>query len=67
MAEIKVDWSQRITAAARDAEDARLRALRYLAKTDWLVLRAAEGGKPVPEDIRKAREEARAMASGGRK
>jgi hypothetical protein len=67
MAEIKVDWSQRVTATARDAEDARLRALRYLAETDWLVLRAADGGKPVPEDIRKAREEARRTASGGLK
>lgn len=35
-------------------------ALEYLASTDWMVLRAADGGKSVPEEIKQARAEARA-------
>lgn len=35
-------------------------ALAYLASTDWMVLRAADGGAPVPEDVRLLRAEARA-------
>ncbi len=35
-------------------------ALAYLASTDWVVVRASERGEPVPEDIKAAREAARA-------
>jgi hypothetical protein len=45
---------------ARAAEAAR----RYLAETDWMVIRAAETGKPVPEDVATARAEARRKLGG---
>jgi hypothetical protein len=61
---IKIDWTKRTTAAERDAEDAVLRARRYLAETDWMVVRAAEGAKPVPKDILAARAAARKTISG---
>ena len=35
-------------------------ALEYLASTDWMVVRAVEGGKPMSEDVKRARAEARA-------
>lgn len=34
-------------------------ARRYLASTDWYVIRLLETGVPVPEDISQMREEAR--------
>jgi hypothetical protein len=37
--------------------------LAYLASTDWYVIRAAEVGGPVPNDIGMARDEARARIS----
>lgn len=64
---IRVDWSKRRSAAQRDAEEAALRARRYLAETDWMVVRAAEeGGKPVPKDVLAARAAARKTISGER-
>lgn len=44
-------------AAARAAE-----ARAYLAATDWMVIRAAEGGPAVPPDIARARQAARQIA-----
>lgn len=41
--------------AIRNAE-----ARAYLAKTDWYVVRFAETGQAIPDDIRAARETARA-------
>jgi hypothetical protein len=35
-------------------------ALEYLASTDWMAIRASEGGKPMPEEVKQARAEARA-------
>ena len=35
-------------------------ALRYLASTDWYVVRMQETGKAVPTEVATAREEARA-------
>lgn len=35
-------------------------ALAYLAATDWMVLREADSGQPVPSEIKQARAEARA-------
>ena len=65
-----IDWGQVITAeakeqAAADAarEAARETALRYLAETDWMVIRAAEGGKAVPKGVAEKRSEARKIAS----
>lgn len=61
------DLSQLITAAAkatlaRDAAQAaaRAEAAEYLARTDWMVLRAAETGQPLTEAFRKTRAAARA-------
>ena len=34
-------------------------ALRYLAETDWYVIRASEGGKAVPKAILTKRKKAR--------
>jgi len=35
----------------------------YLAETDWMVIREAETGKPVPDDVRQRREAARRTLS----
>lgn len=40
---------------ARAAEEAR----RYLAETDWMVIRAAETGVRIPEAVARRRTEAR--------
>lgn len=40
------------------------KARRYLAETDWYVVRFAETGTPIPEDIRAAREAARDSVKG---
>jgi hypothetical protein len=49
-------------AAARAQVEAEARA--YLAETDWMVIRAAETGKPVPEDVAEARAAARKTLNG---
>ena len=38
-------------------------AQEYLAETDWMVVRAAETGKPVPEDVQERRAAARGVAN----
>ena len=50
---------------AVDAQRARdaIAARRFLAETDWVVIRAAETGKPMPEDVAAQREAARKVAS----
>lgn len=58
---IKVDWSQRQTLAERRDDIGKAR--KYLAETDWYVTRQNETGKPMPEDVRAAREAARQTAS----
>jgi hypothetical protein len=63
---IRVDWSKRQNAATRAADmerEAAVRARAYLAETDWYVTRAAETGKPIPDDIKAARKVARETAS----
>jgi len=50
-------------AAERDAAArarAAVEARAYLAETDWMVVRAAETGKPVPDRVTQARAAARA-------
>ena len=42
----------------REAQNARAR--RYLASTDWYVVRFSETGEPIPEDVKQKRAEARA-------
>jgi hypothetical protein len=56
------DLAAEAEAARRDAE--RADARRYLAETDWMVIRAAETGKPVPEDVIAARAAARKIITG---
>ena len=34
-------------------------ARQYLAETDWMVLREADGGEPMPAEIKQLRAEAR--------
>ena len=55
--------------AADRAAAARARAAaeahRYLAETDWMVIRAAETGKPVPEEVMASRAQARLLIQSG--
>lgn len=64
----KIDFSQAITAEARAAEEqarsaaaAPAEALAYLASTDWMVVRQAETGEAVPEDVKASRQAARSI------
>ena len=64
-----IDWGAVRTAtdkaqAAAEADSQRKRdaAQKYLAETDWMVVRETETGKPIPEDMRAARSEARKAA-----
>ena len=64
-----IDWGQVITAEAKEQavadaarEAARRTALRYLAETDWYVIRESDTGKAVPKDVAKRRAEARKAA-----
>ena len=43
------------------AEQAKAEALRYLADTDWYVVRLTEAGVAIPEEVRIKRAEARAI------
>ena len=63
MSSFAVDLSRIITAEDQARARAQAQARATLAATDWLVIRAAETGKPVPEDIRTARAEARTVLS----
>lgn len=61
MSTIKVDWSKKNSAASRASEVARAEARAYLASTDWYVVRQAETGKPIPEEVSLKRDQARAI------
>jgi len=54
-----------LTAETQAAERARavLDARRYLAETDWMVVRATETGLPVPDTVLQSRAEARQFLS----
>lgn len=65
-----IDYTRMITAddkskaRAAEAEMTLQTAARaLLAATDWMVIRAAEGGDPVPAETLAARQEARAALS----
>jgi len=67
---MRIDFTQVLSAADQhdQAEAIRLSRerdmlLAYLTQTDWLVLRAAETGTPIPDDIRVKRTEARTAIS----
>lgn len=66
-----IDWGAVISAedkaaarAARALDAERAQARRYLADTDWYVIRAADTGAPVPEAVRARRNDARKLLSG---
>lgn len=42
------------------------KALKYLASTDWMVIRSIEGGKAVPVDVMEERAASRKAASEAR-
>ena len=50
--------------AAQRARDA-IAARRFLADTDWMVIRATETGKPMPDDVAAQRAAARKAIAGG--
>lgn len=62
----RIDFARLITAEARAeaerrtaTEAALAAALARLAETDWMVIREAEGGPAVTEEVRAARQAAR--------
>jgi 2,4-dienoyl-CoA reductase-like NADH-dependent reductase (Old Yellow Enzyme family) len=63
---LMIKTSADLAAEAAAAEQARAvaEARAYLADTDWMVIRAAESGKPVPDDVIAARVAARVVISG---
>ena len=60
---IKTPADLAAAAQARENEAARAQARAYLSDTDWLVVRQAETGTPIPDDIRQNRAEARSLLS----
>lgn len=44
---------------AHEAEQESQEALAYLSSTDWYVMRSADSGEPMPEEIKQARADAR--------
>ena len=68
MSDIAIDLALLITAedkaaiaAEALAEKTRAEALQTLADTDWYVVRQAETGKEIPQEIRDKRAAARAV------
>lgn len=59
-----IDFSRMIPAAENARETERAAARYYLQSTDWMVLREAETGTPVPAKIRAARQAARQKLGG---
>ena len=61
---LTIKSAQDLQAEAKAEQLAHVReeARRYLSETDWMVVRATETGKPVPDDVAKARAAARNAA-----
>jgi len=51
------------TLADIEAEVNKINAIQYLKDTDWYVTRQVETGKPIPEEVRTARQAAREQLS----
>ncbi|EDM71048.1 hypothetical protein RAZWK3B_16665 [Roseobacter sp. AzwK-3b] len=49
--------------AQRNPIHLKANALKYLANTDWMIVRMSETGQPVPEDVLDARRSARDLIS----
>ena len=67
---MKIDLSQLVTRADKEAAaeaagraSARSAAAAELAATDWMVVREAETGAVIPDQVRAARAAARALLS----
>ena len=62
---LTIKTASQLAADAEAAEQVRAAnaARRFLAETDWMVIRAAETGKPIPQDVVEARALARKTAS----
>lgn len=50
-------------AQAQNLAQQHAQAQAYLDSTDWLIVRLAETGKPIPPDVIKARAKARHLLS----
>jgi hypothetical protein len=59
---LPAEYTVEVTDTTAQVEQDRVNrgALEYLASTDWMAIRASEGGKPMPEEVKQARAEARA-------
>jgi hypothetical protein len=58
-----IDFSQARPVVSPEMLEARDTAQRLLQQTDWYVIREMETGRRVPEDIARARAEARLILS----
>jgi hypothetical protein len=58
-----IDFNRAISASRAASEDARAEAARVLAETDWIVIRTAETGVPLPQHIASLRKQARQTLS----
>jgi hypothetical protein len=59
---LKAEYTVEVQDVTAQLEQERINreALEYLASTDWMAVRASEGAKPMPEEVKQARAEARA-------
>jgi len=64
----RIDYSRLLTAQARADQQrqraqaqGRAAALDTLARSDWMVIRAIETGKPVPPEVAEVRARARVL------
>jgi len=60
---IKTPSDLRVEREARERDEARREAQDVLARTDWMVVRRAETGEPIPDDVVQRRQTARALLS----
>lgn len=60
---IKTPSDLRVEREARERDEARREAQDFLARTDWMVVRRAETGEPIPDDVVQRRQTARAFLS----
>ncbi|MFN7003885.1 MAG: hypothetical protein ACK4NW_10715 [Roseinatronobacter sp.] len=61
---IKTPEDLRAEQQAQEHARRRAEALALLESTDWMILRRAETGQPVPDNVTQRRAEARATLNG---
>ena len=59
-----IDFTRIVTAEDRARARDEAEARQTLAATDWMIIRQAETGDPVPEAVRAARARARRILGG---